>query len=479
MSSRTLPVRNPRTGAFDFEIEVADADEVAAKAARLRENQKAWAARSLEDRLAVLGQWAAALAARAPEFGMAEAVDTGGTHTSFLQGWITVETIKGVIEDAPAAFARSEVNRTSVPMPTVEVRSQHVPYSLVGVISPWNAPTMLAMFDAVPALAAGSAVLWKPSEVTPRFVSLFFDIVRSVPGLGDVFDYVLGDGSTGQAVVQSTDLICFTGSVATGRKIAVACAERLIPCYLELGGKDPVIVTETADLDRATTAVLYGGSYATGMVCYSIERVYVHESIHDEFVERLVEKAEQVHLNYDDPRAGHIGPFTFGPQPEAVKAHLDDAVAKGAKILTGGEIENHGGGLYMRPTVLTGVDHSMRIMQEETFGPCMPVMPYRTIDEAIALANDTVYGLTASVIAGTEEEAIEIGKQIDAGSIFIQDTFLMAGKGRTIGTHSFGFSGVGGGRTGPDSVLRFVRRKGLLIQHGEPADILDAKFIDR
>lgn len=479
MATRTLPVRNPRTGTDDYEIAVADADEVELKANRLRANQVAWAARSLEERLDVLRRWVGAFAQKAAEFGQLEAVDTGGTHTSFVQGFITMDTIKGVIEDAPGAFERATVRRTSLSMPTVEVQSQFVPYPLVGVISPWNAPTMLAMFDAVPALAAGSAVLWKPSEVTPRFVPFFFDIVRSVPELAEVFDYVLGDGGTGQEVIKQADLICFTGSVPTGKKIAVACAEKLIPCYLELGGKDPVIVTETADLERATTSVLNGAVYATGQVCYSIERIYVHESVHRAFVDLLVEKAKQVRLNYDNPRAGHIGPFTFGRQADIVTAHIADAKAKGATVLTGGEVEEHDGGKYMAPTVLTGVNHTMEIMTEETFGPMLPVMPYRDIDEAVALANDTVFGLTASVIAGTEEEAIEIGKRINAGSIFIQDTFLMAGKGRTIGTNSFGFSGVGGGRTGPDSVLRFVRRKGLLVQHGPVANILDAKFEDR
>ncbi|WP_396656250.1 aldehyde dehydrogenase family protein [Microbacterium sp.] len=479
MTARTLPVRNPRTGETDYEIIVADDEEVARKAAALRRNQAAWAAAGIGERLDVMRRWSAEFAKIAKQFGELEAVDTGGTHTSFVQGFITLETLNGWIADAEQSLSDALVHRTAVTMPTVEVRSQLVPYPLVGVISPWNAPTMLAMFDAIPALCAGSAVLWKPSEVTPRFVELFFESVRRVPELAGVFDYVLGDGVTGQAVVHSADIICFTGSVATGRKIAVACAERLIPCYLELGGKDPVIVTESADIERATTAVLRGGCYATGMVCFSIERVYVHEAIHDEFVRELVRKAELVHLNHDNPKAGHIGPFTFEPQPVAVRAHVEDAVAKGARVLTGGVVEEHSGGLYMRPTVLTGVDHSMRIMVEETFGPCLPVMPYRDIDEAVALANDTEYGLTASVIAGSEDEAVAIGQRLNAGTIFIQDTFLMSGKGRTVGTNSFGVSGLGGGRTGPDSIMRFVRRKALLIQHGEPADILDDKFEDR
>jgi len=301
---------------------------------------------------------------------------------------------------------------------------------------------------------------------------LVFETVAAVPDLAAVFDYVSGAGDIGQEVIKHADLICFTGSVPTGRKVAVACAERLIPCFLELGGKDPAVVTANADLDRATSAVLRGAVYATGQVCYSVERVYVHESIHDKFVAELVRKAQEVRLNNEDARAGHIGPFTFAPQAAIVERHLADAVAKGAKILTGGKVENLGGGLYMRPTVLTNVTHDMVIMRDETFGPVIPVMPYKTVDEAVALANDTEFGLTASVIAGDEQEALPIARRINAGAVFIQDTFLTFAKMRTVGTNSFGVSGVGGGsRTGPESILRFVRRKALMTQYGAVATI--------
>ncbi|AKH43924.1 acyl-CoA reductase-like NAD-dependent aldehyde dehydrogenase [Altererythrobacter atlanticus] len=468
-----LDVRNPRTGEADFRLHVSTAGQVAEKAARLRQNQQAWAAMPLEARCGVMARWLAEVKAKAAEIGEADAVDTGGCHTSYLQGFITLGNIGGWLEDAPKALARYDFHGRSAVMPDVEVRSQIVPYSLVGVISPWNAPLMLALLDAVPALFAGSAVLLKPSEVTPRVIETLFETVRAVPELAAVFDYVAGAGDIGEAVIGEADLICFTGSVPTGRKVAVACARRLIPCFLELGGKDPAIVTETADLDRAVTAVLRGAVYATGQVCYSTERVYVHEKVHDAFVEKLVAAAQQVRLNADDPRAGHIGPFTFAPQAEIVRNHLDDAVAKGARILTGGEVEEIGGGLYMRPTVLTGVNHDMLIMQDETFGPCIPVMAYKDTDQAIALANDTDFGLTASVIAGGEEEALAIGRRVNAGAVFLQDTFLTFGKMRTIGTHSFGFSGLGGSRTGPESILRFIRRKALMTQHGDVADIQD------
>lgn len=468
---RTLPVRNPRTGTIDQTLCVTSPDELAAKARRLRGNQKAWAAMPIGDRIGVMRRWLGEVAKHANAIAEADAEDTGGCHTSYLQGFITMGNIGGWIEDAEAALARAGYHGPSKAMPQVEVRSQLVPYPLVGVISPWNAPMMLALLDAVPALFAGSAVLLKPSEVTPRFVKPLFETVAAVPELAGVFDYVIGDGATGQQLVDRADLVCFTGSVPTGRKIAVHCAERLIPCFLELGGKDPAIVTKNADLERAATAVLRGAVHASGMVCFSVERIYVHESIHDAFVALLVEKAGKVRLNSDDPRAGHLHPFTFAPQARIVESHLADAVQKGATIHTGGKVEEIGGGLYMRPTVLTGVDHSMKIMQEETFGPCLPVMAYRTADEAVALANDTIFGLTASVIAGSEEEALPIAERVNAGAVFIQDTFLTFAKNRTIGTHSFGASGLGGSRTGPDSILRFVRRKALMTQHGEVADI--------
>ena len=478
LETRTIPVRNPRTGSTDFTFPVASSQEVAEKAARLRRGQKVWAARPVAERIGIMRRWIGELVAHAKVIGAADGADTGGCHTSQFTAFIAVANISGWCEDAEGVLARAHVSGQSISMPSVHIQSQLVPYSLVGVISPWNAPMMLSLLDAVPALFAGSAVLLKPSEVTPRFVEPLMHTVRRVPELADVFDVVLGDGRTEQDVIANVDLICFTGSVPNGRKVAVACAERLIPCFLELGGKDPAIVTANADIDRATTAVLRGGVYATGQVCYSVERVYVHESIHDRFVDELVRKAKQVRLNDVNPLDGHIGPFIFVRQPEIVESHLKDAVVKGAKVLTGGVTETLGGGLYMRPTVVTDVNHTMRLMKEETFGPILPVMRFRTNEEAIALANDTDFGLTASVLAGTEEEGVRIAEQVNAGSLFIQDTFLTFAKLRKVGTNSFGVSGLGGSRTGPESIMRFLRRKAIMSNRGAPADILDDKPAD-
>jgi acyl-CoA reductase-like NAD-dependent aldehyde dehydrogenase len=474
IEQRTIAVRNPRTGEIDFALPVATAHEVAEKATRLRANQIAWAAMPLAGRIGVMQRWLGEVARRANDIAEADAADTGGCHTSYLQGFITMGNIGGWIEDAQAALDAASYTGPSKAMPSVTVRTQFVPYALVGVIGPWNAPMMLVLLDAIPALFAGCSVLIKPSEVTPRWIAPLFETVAAVPELAGVFDYVQGDGETGAHIIDAVDLVCFTGSVPTGRKIAVQCAQRLIPCYLELGGKDPVIVTEHADLERATTAVLRGGVHANGMVCFSVERIYVAQSIHDAFVKLLVEKAEKVRLNSDDPRAGHLHPFTFAPQAGIVEQQLVEATSRGATILTGGKVKTIGGGLYMRPTVVTGVNHDMTLMRDETFGPILPVMPFGTVEEAIALANDTSFGLTANVIAGSDEEALAIGLQLNAGSVFMQDTFLTFAKNRTIGSSSFGNSGVGGGaRTGPEAILRYVRRKALLTQHGAPADIQD------
>ncbi len=325
---RTIAVRNPRTGATDFMLAVTPAQEVFAKAKRLRAAQVGWAAMGLDGRIAVMQRWLGEVAKRANDIAEADAADTGGCHTSYLQGFITMGNIAGWIEDARGALEKARYDGPSKAMPSVEVRTQFVPYPLVGVIGPWNAPMMLPLLDAIPALFAGSAVLIKPSEVTPRWIEPLFESVRAVPELAGIFDYVMGDRETGKELIDAVDLLCFTGSVPTGRGIAMHCAQRLLPCYLELGGKDPVIVTENADLERATTAVLRGAVHANGMVCFSIERIYVARAIHDDFVAMLVDKAQHVRLNSDNPRAGHLHPFTFAPQAGIVERHLADAVQK-------------------------------------------------------------------------------------------------------------------------------------------------------
>jgi acyl-CoA reductase-like NAD-dependent aldehyde dehydrogenase len=463
-----LPVRNPRTGEIDLHITPASAEEVTAAAQRLRAAQKAWGSAPVEHRIGVMSRWADVIRANRQAIIDADAADTGYGQISQIAPDMMLGSIMGGIRGAPAAFEAALRQGVSPNMPHVKYDSVLKPFPLVGVISPWNAPTMLSMLHVIPPLFAGCAVLLKPSEVTPRFTKPLMETVKQVSELAAVFEVVLGDGETGQAVVDNADLISFTGSVPNGRKVAEACARRFIPCELELGGKDPLVITASADLDKAVNAAIRGAVTSTGQVCFSIERIYVQEAVHDAFVDKLVAKAEQVALNYPDPFGGPLSPFIFARQAEIVADHLAEATAKGAKIRTGGEVLNLGGGLYMKATVVTDVTHKMKLMKDETFGPVMPVMRYGTADEAVALANDTDFGLSAAVMAGTEDEARAIGERIDAGNVSLQDAFLTFAAG-AVESDSFRMSGLGGKRSG---IQRYLKRQGLLTNTREPADLI-------
>ena len=473
----TLPVRNPRTGEVDYHITPPTADEMATTTKSMRAAQKDWAAAPVEHRVAVMRKWADEIEKNKAAISKAEAADTGRGRIAKESPDAVIWSIRGWADNAPAIINKAMLEGNSSIMPHIKYRSQLKAYPLLGVISPWNFPMMLSAIDATPALLAGSAAIIKPSEVTPRFVEPLMETILKVPELAKVLTYVVGDGETGQNLINNVDIVCFTGSVATGRKVAEACARRFIPVFLELGGKDPVIVTENADIDRATDAVLRGSVYATGQICFSIERVYVQEKIHDAFVDSLVKKAEQVDLNYPDINKGHIGPFIFGKQAGIVDEQLDDAVSRGAKIRTGGKSQNLGGGLYMRPTVVTGVTNDMKVMQDETFGPVIPVVKYKTKEDAVSMANDTLFGLSGAVIAGSEEEAYEIGSQIDAGGISLQDTTLTGAILRDAEKTSFNMSGMGGSRMGPASILRFYRKKALMTNTLKPQDMREIREV--
>lgn len=467
-----VPVLNPRTGEVDFHLAPAGEAEVAAVGAALRAAQPDWADAPLEHRIEVMRRWADEMQARAGDLVAADCADTGYTGISRVGAYVTIAGIRDWCDRAPAILSQACRSGRATAAPTVEYASRRRPYPVLGVISPWNAPLMLSLIDAVPALIAGCAVLVKPSEVTPRFVKPLRETIAAVPELAEVLAFVLGDGRTGQRLIEQVDAVCFTGSVATGRRVAEVCARRFIPAFLELGGKDPVIVTQTADLDAAADAVLRGAVYGTGQVCYSIERIYVHADVHDALVERLVQRAERVRLNFPDPLGGEIGPFTLRRQADVVAAHIADAVAQGARVRCGGEVVQLGGGLYMRPTVITGVTHEMTLMRDETFGPVMPVMAYRSDEEAVALANDTYFGLSAAVIAGSGADARRIGERIDAGTVSLQDTFLTHAKGRDVDSNAFKFSGLGGSRSGPSALLRYSRSQVFLLNTAAPEDML-------
>ncbi|MCA3691901.1 aldehyde dehydrogenase family protein [Aquidulcibacter sp.] len=464
MSRRDLDVKNPRTGQVDFRIEAADVEAVQALASRARAAQTAWQALGLEGRAQALLEFQAAVSRHFDSIHAALAEDTGRGKIARREIEGALASLGGWAAQAPHLLPTAWTDGRFDPR--MAHAPQWVPYALVGVISPWNFPLTLSMIDTIPALLAGCSVIIKPSEVTPRFVSPLRAAIAEVPALEGVLQLVLGDGGTGIALIDVVDAICFTGSVATGKKVAVQAAGRLIPAFLELGGKDPLIITETADLDRAVTAALRGSVLSTGQACQSIERIYVARPLYEDFVARLVVAAKAARLNQPDRNMGEIGPMIFGKQAAIIATQLADAVAKGANVLTGGVVEHHLGGDWIAPTVVVNVDHSMALMREETFGPVMPVMAFDTIEEAIQLANDTEYGLSAAVIAGTLDEAEAIGRQIEAGAISLNDAALTS-QFYEAEKQSFKASGLGGSRMGPAGFQRFCRRKALIANRGD------------
>jgi succinate-semialdehyde dehydrogenase / glutarate-semialdehyde dehydrogenase len=466
-SGERIDVCNPRTGAVDYWFNAPTRAELEARVRGLRTAQRGWLASGLAHRTAVLRRWRAELVARQAEITQALSVDTG----RYLISAGEAQSIAGFIDrwtSLVPQLAHEEETRSAVHA-TITYRSQYVPYQLVGAISPWNFPLSLCFIDAIPALLAGCAVLIKPSEITPRFVEPVRRAIEAVPELAEVLAVLPGARETGEALVELCDVICFTGSVRTGRIVAENAARRFIPAFLELGGNDPLIVAASADLERATDVALRASCLATGQACQSLERIYVHRSLYDRFVERLVEKARKVEPNWPDIHEGTIGPFIFGKQADVVAGQIADAKSKGARVLCGGEIEDHGG-KWLRPTVVVDVDHRMQLMTDETFGPVMPVMPFDSIDAAIDLANDGVYGLSAGVIAGTLEEAETIGRHIDAGGISLNDGSLTA-LCHEAEKNSFKLSGLGGSRMGPAGYTRFFRRKAIIRQTGAPNTI--------
>ncbi len=460
-----MKVRNPFTGHYDYELVEDSGQDILEKTKEIREAQATWKSLDIIERVGILKKWITSFMEFQSEITEQLAIDTARKRIASVE----VEGIIGLMQAwsfrAPQLF-KPPVDRSSASASSVMIGQQWVPYGVVGVISPWNFPLLLALIDTIPALMAGCGVLLKPSEVTPRFMDGLEKSIKAVPELANVLKLVRGGAEAGKAVVNNADAICFTGSVPTGKKIGAVCAERFIPAFLELGGKDPGIVLKDADLEVATDAVLRSAVGATGQACQSLERIYVDNTIYDDFVKIISNKAERVTLT-TDLNKGQMGPLIFEQQAKKIQEQIDDALSKGAKVLTGGKVETINGGIWCEPTVLINVDHTMKVMTEETFGPIVPIMAFSTVEEALKLANDSIYGLSASVFSKDIENAIAIGSQIEAGAISINDGSL-TNKVYDAEKNSFKYSGINGSRMGDAGFLRFFRKKALLIQTAHP-----------
>jgi len=423
---RRLRLRNPASLEPLGEIEVTGAEDVRAAVERARKAQPAWAELSFAQRARYLRRAVQNLVDRQDELVDVIVKETGKPRVEALATEIIAAC--DALEFYAKRARRILADRT-VPlhlMKTKKLRISYRPLGVVGIITPWNFPFILSMNPTAQALMAGNAVVLKPSEVTP-FSGALVEEVFSAAGLPEgVFNLVQGDGETGAALLEAgVDKISFTGSVATGRKVAETCGRNLVPCTLELGGKDPMIVCGDADLTRAARGAVFGAFANSGQVCTSTERVYVVDEVADEFERRVVEEA--AHLRQGREGEFEIGSITWPSQLDVIDSHVRDAVEKGARVRTGGRRNPEYEGLFYEPTVLSGVSQDMRVMREETFGPVLPIMRVRDEDEALRLANDTRYGLNASVWSRNKKRGTALAKAIESGCVVVNDCMLTYG----------------------------------------------------
>jgi succinate-semialdehyde dehydrogenase/glutarate-semialdehyde dehydrogenase len=418
----TIVSVNPATGQALGNVPEMSADEVQAAVARARAAQASWAATPLRERCHIVRAVAAVLVDRADEIVDVLVKEVGKTRHDALAAEVIVvaDLVRYFCKRAPEILAREKI-----PLHLLKHRASYlhfVPRGVVAVISPWNFPFAIPMGEVLMALIAGNAAVLKPSEVTPLVALKAKELVAAAGVPADLFQVVTGRGATGAALLDAGINYCvFTGSVATGRRIAAACGERLIPCTLELGGKAPVIVCADADLDRTASAIVWGGFANTGQVCCSVERVYAVDEIHDRLVEKIVEKTRA--LRQGDPSSDgeiDVGAMAWDRQRDQVEAMVNTAVAQGA-VVQCGATRGEGPGLFYAPTVLTSARQDMEIMRREIFGPVVPIMRVGSEDEAVALANDSALGLLAYVFSRDTCRARRIAEQIEAGTVMIND----------------------------------------------------------
>jgi acyl-CoA reductase-like NAD-dependent aldehyde dehydrogenase len=445
-----LDSHDPATGVVVGSVPVHTAEDVDAAVVRARAAAAEWSALSFADREAELARFRAGLATACDELTELIHRENGKPKLDALtEVFMALSHLQHAAHRAAKALRPQKVSPGL--MANYRATVSYHPVGVVGVIGPWNYPIFTPMGSIAYALAAGNAVVFKPSELTPLIGLKIGEIAARTIAIPNVLQVVTGAGATGAALARAAvDKIAFTGSAATGKKVMQAAAERLTPVLMELGGKDPMIVTEDADVAKAAEAAVFGALTNAGQACISIERVYVHESIYDRFVDKVVEEVRGVKVGGDD---GHLGAMTSTSQVAIVKDHLEDAVARGAKVLTGGPAAISGN--FIQPTVLVDVTPEMKVMRDETFGPVIPIVKVASTEEAVRVANDTHYGLGSAVFGG--KQARGIADRIRAGMTSVNSVLSYA----AITSLPFGGVGESGfGRIHGDEGLReFTRTK--------------------
>jgi len=455
---------DPATNEVVARFECADPAAMPAIFERARAAQSAWALQSIRDRCAALRRLRDAIFDSRDEIADTISRETGKPRVEavFAEIILALDTADFLARRAPGWLRPERVPHHNIAVKAKSGWLAYEPLGLIAIISPWNYPFAIPTAQIIPALAAGNAVVLKPSELTPATGALIGEIAARAKLPENLVQIVQGGGEIGGALIEAApDKVFFTGSVETGRKIAGACAAKLIPSVLELGGKDAMIVLADADLEIASSAAVWGSFMNCGQACLSVERVYVEKSVAAQFTGLCVVKTKKLRLGPPSDPDAEIGPMIRARQVERVERQLRDAVARGAKILTGGERRAELGANFFEPAVVTGVDHSMELMREETFGPVLAIRAVASAAEAVALANDSPFSLSASVWTRDMQAARKIASQLRAGAVTINDV-----------TSYYGISEAPHGGRGASGWGRTHSRFGFL-------EMLHVKYIDR
>jgi succinate-semialdehyde dehydrogenase/glutarate-semialdehyde dehydrogenase len=430
VATRKLVVVNPATGEMLRELECAGEVEVEAAVDRAHIAQAAWNDLGLRRRIEVLREFQSKLHARKSEIAGAITREAGKPLAeSLVTEVLVVLDAAGFLIDSAWQLLRDE------PLPhgnlATKLKSGRLvrePHGVIGIISPWNYPFSIPATETLAALVAGNAVVLKPSELTPLVALELASLLHAAGVPEAVFQVVVGEGATGAALLHSSiDKLVFTGSVATGKRISVAAAERLLPVVLELGGKDPMLVLDDADVDIASSAAVWGAFVNAGQTCLSVERCYVHRSLYESFAKACAAKTGRLRVGNGMDGNTDVGPMIRERQLRIVEAQVEDAKARGARFLAGGLRLPDLGMNFYAPTVLANVTHDMRIMREETFGPVLPIMAFDNDDEAVRLANDSEYGLAASIWTRDSKRGERLARRVHAGTVMVNDVISCFG----------------------------------------------------